>query len=417
MTTDTLTSLDPSGADVGPRVGVAPGPRLLRYVDGDTSFAAHLDRVGAVPPLSRRELQDATDQVALRGRGGAGFPFARKLEAVGSTSGAATVVVNVSEGEPASFKDATLALLAPHRVLDGAAACARALGVHTVHLVVPAEHPAVEQSLRRAVAERTRDPRRSRRLRWRLHRASPWFVAGQARAVIELMSGRANLPVTGWRPEAYTGYRGRPTLLSNAETYAHVGEIARQGAEGYAGLGTPDEPGTALLTLRGDTDSPRVVEVAYGTPWDEVLAEDELDGPVLIGGYHGSWAVAGELAGTRVSRSALQGAGLTLGAGVVLPVRDCPLRRTRDVVGYLAGQSAGRCGPCRNGLPALADALGDLDAGRPGTQRAQQLMRLVTGRGACAHPDGTARLVASLLRGWPDEPAVHARGGCSVVPS
>ena len=402
--TETLTS-----------AGVVSGPRLLRYVDGDTSLATHLDRYGPLPPLTRRELQEAADQVALRGRGGAGFPFARKLEAVGSASGAPTVVVNVSEGEPASLKDATLALLAPHRVLDGAETCARALRVHTVHLVVPAENPPVEQSLLRAVEERTHDPHRSWRLRWRLHRASPWFVAGQARAVIELMSGRANLPVTGWRPEAYTGYRGRPTLLSNAETYAHVGEIVRHGAEEYAALGTPDEPGTALLTLRGDGEHPQVVEVPYGTAWDEVLTSEELAGPVLLGGYHGTWAVAGELAGARVSRSALQGAGLTLGAGVVLPVRGCPLRRTRQVVGYLAGQSAGRCGPCRNGLPALAEALRDLDAGHGGTQRTQQLLRLVSGRGACAHPDGTARLVASLLRSWPDEPALHASGGCSAV--
>jgi NADH:ubiquinone oxidoreductase subunit F (NADH-binding) len=140
-------------------------------------------------------------------------------------------------------------------------------------------------------------------------------------------------------------------------------------------------------------------------------------GPVLLGGYHGTWARPGELAGLTVSRATLAGHGLTLGAGVVLPLaaHDCPVDTTVRVVRYLAGQSAGRCGPCRNGLPALAAALARLaDGDESALQRVQQLAGLVARRGACAHPDGTVRLVGSLLTAYGDEVTAHLTGGCAV---
>jgi NADH:ubiquinone oxidoreductase subunit F (NADH-binding) len=110
-------------------------------------------------------------------------------------------------------------------------------------------------------------------------------------------------------------------------------------------------------------------------------------------------------------------AGLALGAGVVLPLAagDCPVARTAAITRYLAGQSAGRCGPCSNGLPALAGAVAEVARGVGGTERAAQLAGLVTGRGACAHPDGTARLVRSLLTVFGDEVAGHGSGWCGYA--
>ena len=392
---------------------VQPGPVLLEGVVAGPGLADHRRRNGRPMQPDIDELRTLVESIGLRGRGGAGFPFATKLGAVADRPGRATVVVNLSEGEPASFKDAALALTAPHLVLDGAAAAARALGVRVVHLVVPGDEVAVVNAVRRAVAERRREDRRTR---WRLHIAAGRFVAGQARAVLELMSGRDGLPVTAWQPEAVRGYRNRPTLLSNAETFAQVGALLTRGESSYTGVGLADSPGTTLLTLRGDTATPRVVEVPHGTAWRAVLGDD-VDRPVLLGGFHGAWVRAGGLAGLTVDRAALAAHGLTLGAGVALPLHPgaCPLHRTAAIVDYLAGQSAGRCGPCLNGLPALARAVHELDRGRPSRARAEQLVGLVVRRGACAHPDGTARLVSSLLVAFPDEHLAHASGDCTFA--
>jgi NADH:ubiquinone oxidoreductase subunit F (NADH-binding) len=391
---------------------VQSGPTLLRGLAAGPGLPAHRAAHGRPAPVDLAELRRLTEAIGLRGRGGAGFPFARKLAAAADSAGRPVVVVNLSEGEPASFKDAALALAAPHLVLDGAAATARALGVRTVHLVVPGEAPAVEDAVRRATAER----RTEERIRWRFHRAEPRFVAGQARAVIELLSGRENLPVTAWQPEAVRGFRNRPTLLSNAETFAQVAALLTLGLRDYAGLGAADAAGTTLLTLYGDTAAPHVVEVAHGTPWPEVLGPD-VERPVLLGGFHGTWVPARGLVGLAVDRDELAGRGLALGAGVVLPLAEgvCPLSRTAALTDYLAGQSAGRCGPCLNGLPALADAVSELAAGACSPARAEQLVGLVTRRGACAHPDGTARLVSTMLTAFPDEHDVHAHGECAFA--
>jgi NADH:ubiquinone oxidoreductase subunit F (NADH-binding) len=116
-----------------------------------------------------------------------------------------------------------------------------------------------------------------------------------------------------------------------------------------------------------------------------------------------------------VSVSGLREAGYALGAGLVMAVDGCPVTWTQRLVAYLAGQSAGRCGPCRNGLPALATAVGALDDG-PGTGRVTELAGLVERRGACAHPDGTVRLVRSLLAAYPDEVDRHGAGHCAWTP-
>jgi NADH:ubiquinone oxidoreductase subunit F (NADH-binding) len=222
------------------------------------------------------------------------------------------------------------------------------------------------------------------------------------------------LPVTAWKPEAVSGHRGRPTLLSNAETFAHLGHLARVGSAGYAAHGTADEPGTTLLTLRGDGWDPEVREVAFGTPLADVLSEAEMAQPLLLGGYHGTWLRPSQLSGLAVSRKDIAAAGASIGAGVLLPLAEgwCPLVRTAALVDYLAGQSAARCGPCRNGLPAMAEALRDLVHRGGPAGRVEELCGLVTRRGACAHPDGTARLVASMLARFPDEVDSHALGIC-----
>ncbi len=390
-------------------VTIAEGPALLAHLQDGPSYSAHRARFGAPADVDLQALVELARQADLRGRGGAGFPFAVKL-ATAARRRRAVVVVNAAEGEPASAKDSALLTCGPHRVLDGAALAARALGTREVHVVTAADRSAAGAAVRTALAER-RDARDG--LRWSHTEAAARFVSGQARAVVELLSGRTGLPVTSWEPEAVSGVRGRPTLLSNAETFAQLAAVVRLGTAAYARLGTPDEPGTTLVTLAHDATR-RVVEVGHGTPWEAVLTEGEIDGALLTGGYHGTWVPPGALRGLGVSRRQLAAHHWSFGAGVVLSVggRGCPVDVTVQVVDYLAAQSAQRCGPCLNGLPALADALADAVSGRGGLEEVTMLAGLVERRGACAHPDGTVRLVRSLLDTFPDEVAAHARGRC-----
>lgn len=397
-----------------PALHVVPGPWLLRSPAPD--LPTHRSTHGNLRRTSIDELSALVGSAGVRGRGGAGFPFARKLRTTASHRRGRHVVVNFSEGEPASQKDLALALTQPHLVLDGASVTARALDVRTIHLVLPGEHRDARAAVERALSERA-SPDRLWGLRWAIHLAAPRFVSGEASAVTELVQGRPGLPVTSWVPTAVAGVRDRPTLLSNAETFAHVATLVLHGSEEYTALGTKDEPGTTLLTLGADSGAARVIEVPYGTAWADLLTVEECSNPVLLGGYHGTWAAAGALQRETVSPSGLRRLGLTLGAGVVLPLpaRVCPLDHTARILRYLAGESAGRCGPCLNGLPALATAFEDRLAGLPDTGL-DWLTSLVVGRGACAHPDGTVRLLRSALNAFPEELMAHTRGACLGSP-
>jgi len=395
--------------EVGLDPVVSQGPALLAGISQGPSLMAHRHRVGPCPAPSGDELIQLAETVGLRGRGGAGFPAAIKLATAQRRK--AVVVVNASEGEPASRKDAALMALAPHVVLDGAAAVAHALKTREVHIVVPSELPSIRAGVEKALRERVAD---GERLSWQIHDAAARFVAGEASAVLQLLAGRENLPVTTWQPQAIRGHKKRPTLLSNAETFAHLGHLARVGSDGYRAFGTDDEPGTTLLTLRGDGWDPVVREVAYGTPLADVLTESEMAQPLLLGGYHGTWLKPAQIQGLAVSRTDIAAAGATLGAGVVLPlaVGWCPLVRTEALVEYLAGQSAKKCGPCFNGLPAMAEAVRDLVHRGGPVGPVEELCGLVVRRGSCAHPDGTARLVTSMLMRFPEEVDLHALGEC-----
>jgi NADH:ubiquinone oxidoreductase subunit F (NADH-binding) len=139
---------------------------------------------------------------------------------------------------------------------------------------------------------------------------------------------------------------------------------------------------------------------------------------VLVGGYHGGWLPAAQAAQVTLANAALKPLGAAAGAGVVaaLPAGRCGLAETARVARYLALESAGQCGPCFNGLPRIAVALGHIAGPRPHRQAVADLERwagLVTGRGACHHPDGSVRFVRSALRVFAAEVAVHERGGCT----
>jgi NADH:ubiquinone oxidoreductase subunit F (NADH-binding) len=395
-------------------LAVAFGPRLLAGVAGGPSLSAHRQTWAAPEPISGEQLIALTEATGLRGRGGAAFPFGRKVAAALAAGRRRSVVVNAAEGEPGSGKDSALLVTVPHLVLDGAELAASALRTNEIRVVVPAERPAVGEAVRTAVGER------SVGVTFEVIETDGGFVGGQARAVIELVEGRENLPVTAWAPEAVSGIKGRPTLLSNAETYAQVATLVALGAPEYTRVGTPEEPGTTLLTVAGDGPGGVVLEVPFGIPLAEVLGFCGYppDGPVLVGGYHGTWLPAADVNERLILRADLQRGGGSLGAGVILPLdpASCPVTVTARIVEYLAAHSARRCGPCKNGLPALAQALARLaqggDVATP--DRIRDLAGLVTGRGACAHPDGTARLVRSMFAAFGDEVTAHTLRRCSV---
>jgi NADH:ubiquinone oxidoreductase subunit F (NADH-binding) len=373
-------------------------PRLLAGLDRNATLdhSTHLAVHGALPHLDRARLTALLDDVALMGRGGAGFPFAAKLRAITREHG--TVVVNGSESEPASFKDRTLLRRAPHLVLDGALAVAAAIGARRVTVAV--HDPAAAAAVTQAIRQR-RDAASAS-----VERVDGSFVAGEARALVRGLGGGPAIP-----PGRRVHLTERGVLASNAETFAQIAVAMRVGARRFRDTGTHAEPGTTLLTIGGAVSRPGVVEIPLGTPLGIVLAAAGAADPqaIVAGGYHGSWHAP--LPQLRLARD-----GITLGAGVllVLDSSTCALGELARVTAWLAAQSARQCGPCMFGLPALAHDVAALAAGTAAAlPAAQRHAHLVDGRGACHHPDGAARFVSSGLQLLQPEIDRHlTHGGC-----
>ncbi|GAB2538510.1 NADH-ubiquinone oxidoreductase-F iron-sulfur binding region domain-containing protein [Nocardia heshunensis] len=391
------------------------GPRAVSRLLAATApeLASHEATHGRLPSTATHAgLIEAVAAAGLRGRGGAGFPVARKLAAV-AAGRRPVVVANGAEGEPDSHKDAVLLSRAPHLVLDGLVAAAMAVGSRDCRCYVP---QSALETVHRAIAERQAAGYREPAIE--VVTAADTFIAGEKSAVVNALAGRAPRPSDQPVSLSQTGLNGRPTLVQNVETLAQIALIARHGPGWFRSIGATEEPGTVLISLSG-TRIGGVFEVPTGIGLSELIAGAGGTDParvraVLVGGWHGSWISGLAVAGARLSSRGLAHVHAQPGAGVVrvLPHGECGLRATAHITAYLAAQSAGQCGPCKFGLPSLAAGFEDLVEGVGDPAELARIAGLVEGRGACHHPDGTARLARSALAVFADDIARHRRGGC-----
>lgn len=401
-----------------PAAELTSGPAGTRRIFAAGPRAALIDHEHAFGPLSLsgvgEEFISVLEQSGLTGRGGAAFPSWRKISSTAQgrpgalVKGRPAVIANGAEGEPLSVKDKTLLAHAPHLVIDGLLIAAHAVSASSLCLYTTAPLiPAVYA----AIAER-RDAHAIK-----VVEAAETFISGQASAVVNAIGGGKAVPLDTRRRLSESGLKGRPTLVLNVETLAHIALIARYGARWFRSAGSDRDPGTRLLSVSGDGRQ-QVLEAEGDVRLREVLINGGIDiagvQAVLIGGYHGEWVTSLDY---RLSPSGLPDDVVPPGAGVihVLHHGQCGLRHTARIVDYLAGQSAKQCGPCMFGLPALATTFTAIANGDRNPQLVGELDRLgklVGGRGACHHPDGTLRLVRSAREIYAGEIEGHIHGTC-----
>lgn len=404
-----------------PRVAPPSPSRLLGGLRSGraATLDEHLRHYG---PLEARpaSLLAALEASGLTGRGGAAFPTATKVRAVAAAGRRPIVVVNAAEGEPSSAKDKLLLRRLPHLVLDGAVALASALGARQVVIVHAGTAIREAAALHAAIAER-----RARRLDPRIELAvqaiPDGFVSGQETAIVQFLNGGPALPTFAPPLPFESGVGKRPTLVQNAETVAQVALVARHGAAWFRQLGTSAEPGSRLFTITGAVARPGVYEAEIGASLQGLVAAagglSATPRAFLVGGYAACWIDARPASSLTLDEASLRALGGTLGVGSisVLPDTACGLCETARVARHLAGESARQCGPCVHGLDAIATRL-ERPSGRGAAADAATLLRWagqVTGRGACRHPDGAARFVASAVRVFEPELRTHDPARCA----
>jgi NADH-quinone oxidoreductase subunit F len=322
----------------------------------------------------------------LRGRGGGGFPTGRKWEAARvQNSTKKYIICNGDEGDPGAFMNRSVMEGNPHSVIEGIMIAARAIGANEGLVYVRAEYPLAVERMRRAVADAEREGilgdnvfGSGLAMKCDVMEGAGAFVCGEETAMIASIEGRRGMPSPKPPFPAQSGLWGKPTIINNVETLAHVSRILNEGAEVFHSVGTKDSPGTKTFALTGHVANTGLVEVPFGTTLREIVLNigggvtDDFGKllksgfkAVQIGGPSGGCLTQDHL-DLPLAYESLRSVGAMVGSGglVVMNERTCMVSIARFFMEFTQRESCGKCVLCREGTKQLLALLDDVIEGR-----------------------------------------------------
>jgi len=333
-------------------------PILTKKIDDLHDFYALAAIYKSKPSEVLTELKNSK----LRGRGGAGFPFWFKLDAVmkeplDSARGDIQkyIVCNADEGDPGAFSDMYLLEQQPHKVLFGMYLSGLAVGADTGVLYIRGEYPDAIRKVNEAI-EVLKDKNLTPNFRWKIIRGQGSYVCGEETALLSSIEGmRPEVRVRPPYPAQY-GLYGKPTVLSNVETFANIHWIIKNSGESYAKLGTSQSSGTKLVSLDSFFNNPGMYEIEMGTPLTEVIAKfgggfKQNIKAVQIGGPLGGIVPVAKLKDLTLDFESLNNNGFLLGHAsfVSIPTNFPMIKYIEHLLKFTADESCGKCYPCRIG--------------------------------------------------------------------
>jgi bidirectional [NiFe] hydrogenase diaphorase subunit len=345
--------------------GIVDPERIETYIaEGGYQSLAH-----ALSAMSPGSVVSEVTRSGLRGRGGAGFPTGVKWATVAkTTSDRKYVVCNADEGDPGAFMDRSVMESDPHRLLEGMAIAAYAVGSAHGYIYVRGEYPLAIRRLRIAIAQASQfgllgnqilGSRFDFSVEIRVGEGA--FVCGEETALLASIEGRRGHPRPRPPFPAEKGLWGRPTLINNVETFANIPAIIREGGEWFASIGTPKSPGTKVFSLTGHLQNTGLIEVPMGMSLREIVEDIGGGGSrgkaikaVQTGGSSGG-CIPAEHFDTSVDFESLALLGSIMGSGgmVVLDEDADMVDVARFFLDFGVEESCGKCVPCRTGTAQL----------------------------------------------------------------
>jgi NADH-quinone oxidoreductase subunit F len=384
--------------------------------------------------MADTDILELVKSSGLRGRGGAGFPTGMKWGFVPRDTGKPTyVVVNFDESEPGTCNNRELVERDPHRLLEGAAIAALAIGCETIYVYVRGEYLwqsiVLERAIREAYASSRLGPDvlgSGKRVDLVLHRGAGAYICGEETALLSSLEGYRGQPRLRPPFPAVEGLFASPTVINNVETLMNVPDIVVRGADWFRELGTEKSPGTKMVTLSGKVARPGNYEIPLGTPFRLVL--EDLAGGVLGGRELKAWTPGGsstpmltaEHLDVGLDYESLAEAGSMLGTAAIMVMdeTDCVVDCATRMVRFYAHESCGKCTPCREGswwATRVLERLEDGDGRLQDLPVVRDLGKNLLFRAFCALADGTASVINSSLQHFADEYEAHVRlGACPL---
>jgi len=363
-------------------------------------------------------IEEIENAGKLRGRGGAGFSTGFKWRGAFSTpSDVKYVVCNADEGEPGTFKDRTILESDPHTVLEGILICAYAIGARDAFVYVRGEYTRCVELLRKAAKD---VEERGLRGETKLHIVSGAgsYVCGEETTLLTSLEGYRGEPRLKPPFPTVAGYLGKPTVVNNVETFAAVPVIVEKGSKWFSTIGNEKFPGTKIFCLSGDIKKRGVYEVATDAKLRDII--DELGGGVRDGHHIKAVQMGGGSCGflkpeqldVQIDFDSMRAAGSSLGSGAILVLDETHdmAELSRSIARFFAGESCGKCVPCREGTFRLAEILDELMNNRGSAEQLtliRNLKSVMTGSCFCPLGQGAANAIVSAMDLFPEDFEKH----------
>lgn len=368
------------------------------------------------------------EKSGLRGRGGGGFPTGRKWRFTAANRGGKSYVVcNGDEGDPGAFMDRSVMEGDPHKLLEGIAIAAFAIGADEAYIYVRAEYPLAIKRLRKAIADAEERHFLGQNIMGsgfnldiHIKEGAGAFVCGEETALIASIEGERGMP----RPKppfpANKGLFGRPTLINNVETLANVPVIILKGADWFSSMGTETSKGTKTFALTGEVNNTGLIEVPMGTTLREIIFD--IGGGVRNGKKFKAVQIGGPSGGCLTEEHLdipmdydnLIKAGAMVGSGglVVMAEDTCIVEVARFFMNFTQHESCGKCVPCREGTKNMLKILEKIVAGKgemKDLDLLEELAQTVKDGSLCGLGKTAPNPVLSTLKYFRDEYIAHIK--------
>ncbi len=382
----------------------------------------------ALREMTPEEVCEEVTSSGLRGRGGAGYPAGVKWKLVRKAAGDRKfVVANGDEGDPGAYMDRTLMESDPHRVLEGMALAAYAVGAQQGFVYVRGEYPLAAQRMGQAIRAAERQGLLGNRIlesrfnfRIDIRMGAGAFVCGEETALMASIMGRRGQPVPRPPYPSHRGLWGAPTLINNVETFGNIAPIISRGGAWYARWGTGRSRGTKIFALAGKVRRTGLIEVPMGITLREIvfdigggMPEGREFKAAQTGGPSGG-CIPAEHLDTSMDYESLQELGSIVGSGglIVMDDTSCMVDVARFFMEFCMDESCGKCTPCRTGtvqMVRLLERITDGRAMRGDLEKLEQLCELLKETSLCGLGQTAPNPVLSTLRHFGQEYEAHIR--------
>jgi NADH-quinone oxidoreductase subunit F len=378
--------------------------------------------------MTPEQVLEEVAKANIRGRGGGGFPMARKWETSRNAPGEPKyVIVNCDEGDPGAYMDRSLTEGNPHSILEGLIIGAYAIGSHEGFIYVRQEYPLAVENTEIAIRQANEYGLLGKNIlgskfdfKVKVHRGAGAFVSGESSALMAAIEGMVGEPRPKYIRTSIEGVWDKPSNLNNVETWANVPLVISRGADWYTSIGTEGSKGTKIFSLVGKVNNTGLVEVPMGTTLKDIIytigggiPKGKRLKAVQTGGPSGG-CIPEQFIDTPVDFDELTKLGSMMGSGgmIVMDEDTCMVDVANYFIDFLCDESCGKCVPCREGLKQMKELLIDITEGRGEEgyiELLEELGSTMVDTSLCALGATAANPILTTLRYFRDEYEAHIK--------